>query len=183
MRHHLHAEQWLPYPLPPLFDFFANPHNLPRLADPAQRMRIEEAFLNPPPPSRASRALAAGEGSHISLSFRPIPGLPIRLGWQLEIVDFDWNSHFADIQRHGPFAFWQHTHSFAAEARGIGGDEPVPGTLLSDDIDYQLPAGALGNLAQPLVQRKLEAMFHDRHQRLAALLKLPPQSTTEQLPK
>ena len=96
--------------------------------------------------------MAAGEGSHISLSFRPIPRLFVRLGWQLKIADFEWNSHFTDVQTHGPFALWQHTHNFAAETRSTA-EGTQEGTLLSDDIEYQLPAGPLGALAQPWMQR------------------------------
>jgi len=171
MPHHFHAEQWLPYPLEPLFTFFANPHNLPRLSPPAQQLRIEEAiFAVPPPREQPARGIIAGPESRITISFRPIPNLFVRIPWELEIIDFEWFHFFTDKQIRGPFASWQHTHTFTTETRTTPEGPEKEGTLLTDDIAYALPAAPISNPLQPTVHRKLQALFQFRHHQLEALL-------------
>lgn len=79
--------------------------------------------------------------------------------WQTieaEHVAFVLNERFDDVMRRGPFASWHHKHLFFAE-----GDK----CRLRDEIDYQVPLGPLGRLANALiVRRKLERMFAYRHQ-------------------
>ena len=72
MRFSFHAEQWLPYPVPLVFAFLANPSNLPHLMPPRLKTRIEDMRVQPPPPrpvaqdpARRYRSVAAGEGSEI----------------------------------------------------------------------------------------------------------------------
>ncbi len=67
MRHTFQSEQWVPYPRERVFAFFADPANLPPLMPAWQRARVEKA------PD------AAGEGSLITISFRPVPFFPC--GW------------------------------------------------------------------------------------------------------
>jgi hypothetical protein len=60
-----------------VFAFFADPANLPPLMPSWQRARVEQVeYVSPPesPPSR--RKVAAGQGSLITISFRPIPCFP-----------------------------------------------------------------------------------------------------------
>jgi ligand-binding SRPBCC domain-containing protein len=178
MRHAYHSEQWLPYPVDLVFSFFANPENLPRLMPPWQKARIEEAAILPPPsapfvPGSRLRAktIAAGEGTRITLSFRPFPYSPVRISWQAEISAFVWNNHFCDTQLRGPFAFWHHCHSTRAESRATPSGAFVHGTLLRDDVEYELPFGNLGDLAQRLViANQLKNTFAYRHTRTAELL-------------
>lgn len=175
--HTFHSQQWLPLPAELVFAFFANPANLPRLMPEWQRARIEKAILVAPPPSPsrsvlsdASSVLAAGAGTRITLSFRPVPFSPVRLKWQAEIDSFVWNQHFSDVQLRGPFAYWHHTHKLTPETRiGKSGDA-VPGTLLQDEVQYRLPLGVLGNLALPLIGRQLRSTFEYRHRRTRELL-------------
>ena len=47
MRHTYITSQWLPYPLPRVFAFFANPANLPRLMPAWQGARIDAISLVP----------------------------------------------------------------------------------------------------------------------------------------
>jgi ligand-binding SRPBCC domain-containing protein len=179
MRHTHHSEQWLPYPVELVFAFFANPENLPRLMPSWQKARIEEAAFTPPPllPATASstrcKSIAAGAGTRLSLSFRPFPCSPVRLLWEAEISEFVWNDLFCDTQLRGPFAYWHHCHSVRPEARANPSGALIPGTLLRDDIAYQLPLGKLGNLVQRLfLARQLNSTFAYRHARTNALLPL-----------
>jgi ligand-binding SRPBCC domain-containing protein len=169
MRHIYHSEQWLPYPVDLVFAFFANPENLPRLMPPWQKARIEEAAFAPPPPrpisSQPLRSIAAGPGTRITLSFRPFPYSPIRIPWEATIDEFIWNSHFADLQLRGPFAYWHHRHTVRQETR------TTSGTLLRDEVEYEPPLGPLGEIANTLfISRQLRSTFAYRELRTKALL-------------
>jgi ligand-binding SRPBCC domain-containing protein len=64
---------------------------------------------------------------------------------------------FRDRQIKGPFAAWQHTHSFEP-------DSPFA-CYLEDRVEYALPMGALGKIfAGRFVRRKLDRLFSYRHE-------------------
>jgi ligand-binding SRPBCC domain-containing protein len=174
MRHTYHSEQWLPFPIDRVFGFFSNPENLPRLMPPWQQARIEEAIYVAPPNSEHasnSKGIAAGPGSRITLSFRPLPLAPIRMSWDAEITEFAWNDHFCDHQLRGPFAYWHHCHSLRSESHPDGNGIDVAGTLLHDKVEYELPLGKLGDLANYLfITRQLRSTFDYRHERTRELL-------------
>jgi ligand-binding SRPBCC domain-containing protein len=175
MRHTFKTEQWLPYPIELVFAFFANPENLPRLMPSWQKARIEEASFTPPPPRPAGGGqypgIAAGAGTRMTISFRPFPYSPVRVPWDAEIDQFVWNDHFCDTQRRGPFAFWHHCHRLVEEARADSSGKLVAGTLLRDELEYELPLGLLGELAQKtIVPAQLRYVFNYRQQRTSELL-------------
>lgn len=174
MRHTHTAEQWLPYPIETVFDFFANPENLPRLMPAWQQARIESCAIAPPPyrpgtaPASTQSARAAGQGTRMTITFLPFPHAPFRLPWDAEITDFEWDSHFCDVQHRGPFAYWKHCHRLESQLRGV-----LPGTILRDHVEYELPYGPLGDLANTLlVKRQMESVFHFRQKRTGELLPL-----------
>ncbi len=173
MRHTFEAEQWLPYPVEVVFAFFANPENLPRLMPTWQKARIEQAAFTSPPPrpadlSRSIPSIAAGAGTRMTLSFRPFPLSPLRVPWDAEIDQFEWNDHFCDKQLRGPFAFWHHCHSVRPEVR-----DEMPGTLLRDCVEYELPFGRLGEIAHGLfVRRQIKKIFSFRQQKTIELIPL-----------
>lgn len=174
MRHTYHSEQWLPFPINRVFAFFSNPENLPRLMPSWQQARIEEAtYTDPPNSNQASnfKGIAAGAGSRITLSFRPLPLAPIRISWDAEITEFVWNDHFCDHQLRGPFAYWHHCHSLHPESRPDGNGIHGAGTLLHDEVEYELPLGKLGDLANNLfITRQLRRTFAYRHKRTRELI-------------
>jgi ligand-binding SRPBCC domain-containing protein len=173
MRAHFHADQWLPHPVELVFAFFANPENLPRLMPKWQAARIEEASFRPPPghPDDVRRypGIAAGDGTNLTLSFRPFPYSPFRLSWDAAIGHFIWNRQFCDTQLRGPFPFWHHCHKVEAAADPFIG---ARGTLLRDEVEFELPLQLMGRLALPLVRRQIAAMFRFRQRRTAELLAL-----------
>ena len=59
------------------------------------------------------------------------------------ITEFEWNHHFADIQKKGPFKSFHHRHEVIEETRG-----QVKGTVVRDVIEYEVGFGWLGKLAQ-----------------------------------
>jgi ligand-binding SRPBCC domain-containing protein len=178
MRHTYHSEQWLPYPVDLVFAFFSNPENLPRLMSSWQNASIEEAALTaPPPPPTPNRSIrfqsvSAGIDSRITLSFKPFPYAPLRVVWEAEITEFVWNDHFCDHQLHGPFAYWHHCHQLRSETRTDSGIS-ISGTLLCDEVEYELPLGKLGDLANRLfITHQLRNTFAYRHNRTHELLPL-----------
>jgi ligand-binding SRPBCC domain-containing protein len=176
MRYTFHSEQWLPYPVEFVFAFFADPENLPRLMPPWQKARIEDAAVAPPPRNHASdptlhlRSIAAGVGTRLTVSFKPFPFSPVRVPWEAEITDFIWNDRFCDRQLRGPFASWNHCHSVQPQPNPQTRANDA-GTLLSDHIEYEMPFGKIGELAQHLIiTRQLRNAFAYRHARSSDLL-------------
>ena len=173
-----HTEQWLPYPIELVFAFFANPENLPRLLPPWQKARIEEAaFASPPPrpvapdPALRIKSIAAGTGTRITISCRPFPYSPLRVPWEAEITDFAWNDQFCDTQLRGPFNYWRHCHRVHPESHANEQGIPTLGTLLRDEVEYTLPYGSLGKLANRLIiAHQLRATFDYRHRGALELL-------------
>ncbi len=168
MRHVFKAEQWLPVPLPTVFAFFANPQNLPPLMPAWQQARIEELHLiaPPAPPPDSPTRLGTGVGTTMVLSFRALPLVPVRLRWLALIAEFEWNNHFCDLQTAGPFHYWKHCHSVREELR-----DGRAGTLVQDRVEYALPGGRLGDLANLLGGRlQLRYIFGYRHRQTAQLL-------------
>jgi uncharacterized protein len=81
---------------------------------------------------------------------------PIRARWTAEHRGFKEGREFRDIQISGPFAYWEHTHSFEPTS--------VSESYLEDRIEYALPFGALGRImAGGYLRRKLERLFDYRH--------------------
>ena len=178
---HFSTEQWLPYSVDLVFAFFANPENLPRLMPPWQKARIEEATFAPPPPrpvgTRRYPGVVAGDGTRLTISFRPLPLLPARVPWEALIENFSWNQGFCDVQQSGPFVSWRHCHTI--QPAPSPDDPGLQGSLLTDAIEYELPLGPLSSLADKLIiHRQLTKAFAYRHKRatelLAILDRLPP---------
>jgi ligand-binding SRPBCC domain-containing protein len=172
MRLHFETEQRLPYPIELVFAFFADPANLPKLMPSWQRARIEHATLIPPPPPPqpfpGSDRITAGTGTRLTITVRPIPFSPIRLSWDALIEDFRWLEGFCDVQLHGHFRYWRHCHTVQPHRSG---------TLLHDEVEYELPLGPLSSLVafsslvdRLLVRHQLAATFRYRHRRTLELL-------------
>lgn len=168
MRHTFQAEQWLPYSVPVVFAFFANPANLPPLMPAWQQARIDELNLiaPPPPPPGSPSKLGTGVGTTMVLSFRALPLVPVRLRWHALIPEFMWDDHFCDEQESGPFKYWRHCHSVRGESRN-----DTAGTVVHDHVEYELPGGPLGDLAN-LIGGRLQicSIFGYRHRQTAKLL-------------
>ncbi len=89
---------------------------------------------------------------------------PFTKDWVAEHTEYVPNRLFADIQRSGPFASWYHRHRFEPTPQGT--------TLMTDEIEYRLPLGWLGEtFGGWFVRAKLERMFAYRHQVVAEKLR------------
>lgn len=171
MPFHLEFEQWVPFPIEPVFAFFSNPENLPRIMPVASATKIVRLTRTPPPPPadqppHAATDHAAGVGSIIVTSFRIFPFLPLRAHWIARITEFEWNHHFADVQDKGPFKVWHHRHEFTAEKR-----DRVEGTFIRDGIDYEVGFGFVGKIANHFfVRPQMQSTFAARRKALPELL-------------
>jgi ligand-binding SRPBCC domain-containing protein len=164
--HQLRFEQWVPFPIERVFLFFANPENLPRIMPPATGTRLTKLKLVPPPGAPADGPPLAGVGSEIVTSFRVAPYLFVRAPWVAEITEFEWNHHFADMQRRGPFQSFHHRHELAADPRG-----EIAGTSVRDVITYEVGLGLLGDLVDAFfIGRQMKSTFAYRQQALEKLL-------------
>ena len=143
-------------------------------------MRIDRLQLVRPPTTSPMIAgenarlqeIAAGAGTQIEMSFRPIPYLPMRVSWVARISEFEWNSHFCDEQVKGPFEHFRHRHGVRSEIQ-----QGQVGTELTDQVEFSLPLGIVGHVWDRAVLRQMQRMFKVRQERLPAILKQKLQQT------
>ena len=158
------TEQWIPFPVDRVFAFFADPRNLPRLMPGWQDARIDSLELQPP--ENGARH-AAGRGSRILLSFRPLPLSPIRLRWLALIDEYVIDHHFCDMQVTGPFGYWRHCHLMSAETHGN-----TAGTRITDVVDYEWPRGPVRSIIGLLGGRlQIRRIFRYRQRQCLRLLR------------
>jgi ligand-binding SRPBCC domain-containing protein len=144
----LEREQWIPRPLPEVFEFFSRAENLGRITPDWLYFRIDTPL---PIEMRA--------GARIDYTIR-LAGLGLR--WRTRIATWQPMRRFEDIQERGPYARWEHEHCFAAREGGV---------LMTDRVRYALPLGPLGRGIHALaVRATLAAIFDHRFQRIRALL-------------
>jgi ligand-binding SRPBCC domain-containing protein len=170
VNYRIQFEQWVAVPVEQVFRFFSNPNNLPRIMPPGLRTRLVRLSLmqrsTASPQGSDDQTGLAGVGSEIVTSFRIFPWLPWRAEWVAQVVGFEWNHHFADVQKKGPFKSFHHRHEFATVRRN-----GVDGTIVRDVIRYELGFGILGKWAQHLLLiRKLKQTFVYRQMTLEKLL-------------
>ena len=145
--HVLERTQLIPRPREEVFAFFADAHNLERITPPSLRFRI----LTPDP-------IVLGPGALIDYRLS-LFGVPF--GWRTLIEAYQPAVRFVDMQVRGPYRRWHHTHTF---------EDAPGGTLMRDRVEYELPLGPLGRLAQALlVRRQLRAIFDHRREVIARL--------------
>lgn len=125
-----------------VFAFHEAPEAFARLLPPWQKSEIVT------PPS----SLAVGTKVVLRTRIGPL--------WQTieaEHVAYEPGRMFADRMNRGPFARWLHRHIVTPR----GPHE----CLLTDDIEYALPLGALGRLfGGGFARRELERLFAYRHE-------------------
>ena len=147
-RMHIDRAQFVPLPLDEAFAFFADASNLEQITPPWLHFRI----LTP-------RPILISEGAVIDYRLT-LHRIPVR--WRTRIERWEPGRAFVDTQINGPFALWEHTHTFEKQAGG---------TLIRDRVEYRVPLGVLGTLAHGLVlARDLERIFDYRREAVDRLL-------------
>lgn len=144
----LRREQWLPRPRAEVFDFFKTPENLATITPPWLGFRV----LTPGP-------LAMRAGAKFEYEVSPL-GIPQR--WRTRIESYSPPDGFVDVQETGPYRFWRHEHRF---------EEKDGGTLVTDEVTYELPLQPFGDLAHFEVARRLRAIFDHRESAVGALFR------------
>jgi ligand-binding SRPBCC domain-containing protein len=166
MSQRLHAEHWVPVPLPKVFAFFADPHNLPRIMPPSQSAKIVKLNLVPPrlPDGVPLHGIEriAGAGTEITFKFRVIPYIPVHERWTALITEFVFHERFSDVQKQGPFKSWHHTHTF--ESNIVSG---IEGTVVGDEVEYEVGFGVVGTTLETLIFRRvIHSVFEHRKKAL-----------------
>lgn len=132
----------LPVPVEAAFAWHERPGALDRLIPPWESVRV------------VSRSDGIYNGARVELVHRLGP---LRVRWIAEHSEYEKNRQFRDTQLAGPFAHWNHLHTF----------EPAgpQKCCMTDSIEYRLPAGPLGQaLGGESVRSKIERMFTYRHE-------------------
>lgn len=137
------TQQFVPLPVDDVFAFFSNPRNLEAITPRALRFSI------------TSGGDAIREGSVIDYHLR-LHRMP--LSWKTLIVKWNPPHNFVDVQLRGPYALWEHEHTFM---------EIPGGTVIGDDVTYALPLAPFSAIVQPLVRRDVEQIFRYRHEQIA----------------
>ena len=89
----------------------------------------------------------------------------VRLTWETEITEVEENRMFVDEQRRGPYSLWRHRHSFRETPEGVE---------MIDRIDYAVPFGLLGRLANWLiVEQQVKAIFAYRFEAAEQIFNRP----------
>ena len=138
--HRIHSEMVVDRPIDEVFAFFSKPENLARITprNLGFELRTDDTHMR----------------DHLEIEYRIRPLLGIPVTWRSRIVDYDPPHGFRDIQIKGPYRSWDHRHTFAAD-----GDR----TRITDDVEYSLPLGPLGDVAHAAVVRsQLEEIFRHR---------------------
>ena len=83
---------------------------------------------------------------------------PVPLRWQAEVIRWEDQRGFTDIQHGGPYRSWWHEHDF----------EAVPGgTRVQDRVLFAAPLGPIGDLAGALaIEQTLARIFDFRRRAL-----------------
>ncbi len=124
-----------------VFGFHESPDALEMLIPPWENMHVVESAGSLRP---GSRVVLRGHAWIV----------PVR--WVAVHTEYEPPRLFADVQESGPFAKWHHRHRMLDDGYG--------GTILRDEVEYELPIGRLGQwLAGWFVRRRLERMFTFRH--------------------
>jgi ligand-binding SRPBCC domain-containing protein len=136
-------------PLEKVWQFFSNPENLQKITPPYMKFRI----------IKRPASMEIFDGMQIEYKVSPILNIPMK--WVTSIKSVDWLKSFTDVQLKGPYALWEHAHTF----------ESVPeGTLMHDQVKYALPLGIIGVWAHKLfVSRQLESIFQYRARKVSGL--------------
>lgn len=144
----LETIQNLPISKSRAWDFLSNPKNLKRITPDYMGFKIINGM--------ADKMYA---GQIIQYMVTPVMGIPTK--WVTEITHVDDGNYFVDEQRFGPYSLWHHKHFIKAIKNGVE---------MKDIIDYKIPLGIIGRIAQPiLVAPKLKEIFEYRKNALIEL--------------
>lgn len=146
----LKFEQKLPISLEQAWDFFSSPLNLAKITPDHMGFIITSDF-------KEGRKMYPG----MIITYKVSPLLGIKLNWMTEITHVQEGKYFVDEQRFGPYALWHHQHHF---------EEIKGGVLMADIINYAIPYGFIGRIANSiLVENEVRGIFDYREKKVEEL--------------
>jgi ligand-binding SRPBCC domain-containing protein len=139
----LKVTQKIPISLDKAWDFFSSPANLSKITPSQMGFIITSDF-------HENQKMYPGQ----IITYKVSPMLGIKLNWMTEITHVLDNKYFVDEQRFGPYAMWHHQHHFKVIEGGVE---------MTDIVDYVLPLGILGAIANTIfVKSQLKTIFDHR---------------------
>ncbi len=146
----LKFEQKLPISLEQAWDFFSSPLNLAKITPDHMGFIITSDF-------KEGQKMYPG----MIITYKVSPLLGIKLNWMTEITHVQEGKYFVDEQRFGPYALWHHQHHF---------EEIKGGVLMADIINYAIPYGFIGRIANSiLVENEVRGIFDYREKKVEEL--------------
>ena len=95
------------------------------------------------------------------ITYKISPLLGIKMNWMTEITHVKEGEYFIDEQRFGPYALWHHQHHFKTIEGGV---------LMNDILNYAIPYGIIGRLANAMfVSKKIDMIFKYRRKAIIDL--------------
>jgi uncharacterized protein (TIGR01777 family) len=134
------SAQFVPLPIDEVFAFFSDARNLQAITPPSLNFTITNGAAN------------VREGSVIDYDLR-LHGIPC--SWKTLIAKWNPPHGFVDVQLRGPYALWEHEHTFV---------EFSGGTVIGDDVTYALPLAPFSAIVRPFVRRDVEHIFRYRRE-------------------
>ncbi len=157
----LERSQRLELPIEETFAFFSQAENLEKVTPPWLHFKL---LTQVPVEMRP--------GTLLDYRLR-LHQVPIR--WRTRIEIWEPPHHFMDIQLRGPYALWEHTHTFEQDGTGA--------VIMRDRVRYAIPYGPLGRIAHAaFVRRDLERIFDYRQQGAERWLKPGPATSQSSQP-
>jgi ligand-binding SRPBCC domain-containing protein len=144
--HLLERRQRVEGPIAEIFAFYADARNLERITPPWLGFEV----TTPGP-------IEMEVGTLIEYRLR-LHRVPVR--WRTRIEAWEPPRRFVDAQVRGPYALWEHTHTFE--------EDGPDATIIADRVRYAIPFGLLGEIADRLlVRRDLRRIFDYRQEAVA----------------
>lgn len=142
----LKTVQYIPVSLEKAWSFFSSPANLQVITPSKLGFKIISKY-------HGDRMYP---GQIIEYKVSPVLGIPMY--WMTEITHVQEGKYFVDEQRFGPYALWHHQHHF----------REVPGGVeMTDIVNYRVPLGFLGRIANTLfVKSQLKQIFDYRYKKV-----------------
>lgn len=141
--YNLTRKQILPISLDEAWGFFSSPNNLSKITP--REMGFKILYI--------SGGAKTYPGQLIQYKVKIAPGISVN--WVTEITHVREPHYFVDEQRFGPYALWHHQHHF---------QEVEGGVVMTDEVNYGIPLGLIGRLANWLfVERQVSAIFDYRY--------------------
>jgi hypothetical protein len=139
------------------FELYSEARNLERITPPWLGFRVT-----------TPGAIEMREGALIEYRLK-LHGVPVR--WRTQIAAWQPPLRFVDVQLRGPYALWEHTHTFErVDERSVE---------IGDRVRYALPLGPLGEIAHAaFVERDLREIFDYRAHAVAERLQVEATRST-----